>query len=141
MATLLATTLTLTLLDVERYHVMVKPLEISRRITDEKIAFVIVGISLITIAVVSPLFVSVDCGTNSRSCCSPGENFDAMDVFVYCLVVILTLIPFLAIAFCYSRIISGLYFVNTICSRSHGISMLEEMADDVDEVEYVLEQI
>ena len=135
MVTLLATTLTLTLLVVERYHAMVKPLEISRRITDEKIAFVIIGISLITMAMVTPLFVSVDYRPNSRSLCSPGKNFDVMKVFVYCLVAILTLIPFFAIAFCYSRIISGLYSVNTICSRGQGISALEEMANDFDDVE------
>lgn len=127
--TLLVTTLTLTLLAVERYHAMVKPLVISRRITNERIAYVIVGIWLIAIAMVTPLFVSVDYRPNSRSLCSPGDNFDAKKVYIYCLVVMLTLIPFFAIAFCYSRIISGLYFGNTICSRGQGISSPEEMAE------------
>lgn len=129
MVTLLVTTLTLTLLAVERYHAMVKPLVISRRITNERIAYVIVGIWLAAIAMVTPLFVSLDYRPNSRSLCSPGNDFDAMKVYVYCLVVILTLIPFFAIAFCYSRIISGLYFGKTICSRGQGISTPEEMAE------------
>ena len=129
MVTLLVTTLTLTLLAVERYHAMVKPLVISRRITNERIAYVIVGIWLIAIAMVTPLFVSVDHRPNSRSLCSPGDNLDAMKLYVYCLVVILTLIPFFVIAFCYSWIISGLYFGNTICSRGQGISTTEEMAE------------
>ena len=119
MVTLFVTTFTLTLLAIERYHAMVKPLVISRRITNERIA----------IAMVTPLFVSVDYRPNSRNLCSLGDNFDEMKVYVYCLVVILTLIPFFAIAFCYSRIISGLYFGNTICSRGQGISSPEEMAE------------
>lgn len=127
--TLLVTTLTLTLLAVERYHAMVKPLVISRRITNERIAYVIVSIWLIAIAMVTPLFVSVDYRPNSGSLCSPGDNFDAKKVYVYCLVVMLTLIPFFAIAFCYSRIISGLYFGNTICGRGQGISSPEEVAE------------
>ena len=129
MVTLLVTTFTLTLLAVERFHAMVKPLVISRRITNERIAYVLVGIWLIAIAMVTPLFVSVDYRPNSRNLCSPGDNFDEMKVYVYCLVVILTLIPFFAIAFCYSRIISGLYFGITICSRGRGISAPEEMAE------------
>lgn len=129
MVTLLVTTLTLTLLAVERYNAMVKPLIISRRITNERIAYVIVGIWLVAIAMVIPLFVSVDYRPNSRSLCSPGDNFDEMKVYVYCLVVILTLIPFLGIAFCYSRIISGLYFGNTICNRGQGVNSQEEMAE------------
>lgn len=127
MVTLLVTTLTLTLLAVERYHAMVKPLIISRRITNEQIAYFIVGIWLVAIAMVTPLFVSMDHRPNSGSRCSPGDNFDEMKVYVYCLVVILTLIPFLGIAFCYSRIISGLYFGNTICSRGQGVNVQEEM--------------
>ena len=129
MVMLLVTTLTLTLLAVERYHAMVKPLVISRRITKERIAYVIFGISLIAIAMATPLFLSVDYRPNSKSPCIARNSFDAMKVYVYCLVVILTLIPFFAIAFCYSRIIFGLYFGNTICSRGQGICAQEEMAE------------
>lgn len=129
MITLLVTTLTLTLLAVERYHAMVKPLVVSRRITNKKMPYVIVGISLLAIAMTTPLFMSVDYRPNSRSLCITSNNFHAMKVYVYCLVVILTLIPFFAITFCYSRIIFGLYFGNTICNRGQGISTEEEMAE------------
>ena len=129
MVTLLVTTLTLALLAVERYHAMVKPLLISRRITNERIAYVIVGIWLVAIAMVTPLFVLVDYRPNARSLCSAGDNFDEVKVYVYCLMSILTLIPFLGISFCYSRIISGLYFGNTICSRGQGVNSQEEMAE------------
>ena len=130
MVTLLVTTLTLTLLAVERYHAMVKPLIISRRITNERIAYVIVGIWLVAIAMVTPIFVFVDYGPNSRSLCSAGDNFNEMKVYVCCLMSVLTLIPFLGISFCYSRILSGLYFGNTICSRRcQGVNSQEEMAE------------
>ncbi|KAJ7394755.1 hypothetical protein OS493_000588 [Desmophyllum pertusum] len=70
MVTLLVTTLTLTLLAVERYHAMVKPLIISRRIATENIAYFIAGIWLVAIAMVTPLFVSVDLHPNSKGLCS-----------------------------------------------------------------------
>ena len=108
---------------------MVKPLIISRRINTDKIAYIIVVIWLAAIAMVTPLFVSVDHRPNSNSLCSPGDRLDEMKVYVYCLMALLTLIPFLGIAFCYSRIISGLYFENTICSRGQGLSTPQEMAE------------
>ena len=121
MVTLLVTTLTLTVLAVDRYHALVRPLKITGRITTKRIAYVIAGIWLVAIAMVTPLFVTLDHRPNSNSLCSPGDAFDEMKVYVYCLVVLLTLIPFLGIAFCYSRIISGLYFGNTICSRGQEV--------------------
>lgn len=129
MVTLLVTTMTLTLLAVERYHALVKPLITSRRVNTDNIAYIIVGIWFVAIAMVLPLFVSVDHRPNSNSLCSPGNKMDEMKVYVYCLMALLTIIPFLAIAFCYFRIISGLYFENTICSRGQGPSTPQELGE------------
>ena len=118
MVTLLVSTLTLTVLAADRYQAMVKPLKISWRLKIEKIGYVLAVIWLIAMATVSPLFVSVDQRPSiNNTLCSPGDDHAAMKVYIYCLVTLLTLIPFLGIAFCYSRIISGLYFGQTICSR------------------------
>ena len=111
MVTLLVTALTLTLLAVERYQAVVKPLITSRRIGVERVAYFIIGIWMVSIVMTTPLFVSVDC--------SPRNDLNEMRVYVTCLIVTLTLIPFAGIAFWYSKIISGLYCDKTICSRAH----------------------
>ena len=118
--TLLVTVLTLALVAVERYHALVKPLKISRRLTNDNIAYVITGIWAVAIVMTAPLLISLDYRPNSRNICSPGDAFNTMRIYVFCLVANLTLIPFLAILFFYSQIIFGLYFSNTICSRSRG---------------------
>lgn len=114
--TLLVTSLTMTLLAFERYHALVKPLMMSRRLTTDNIAYVISGIWLVAIAMVIPLFVSIyyDLGTRT---CSHGDARNEIVIYIDCLFVILTLIPFTVIAFCYSQIIYGLYFKNTICNN------------------------
>ena len=58
--TLLVTALTLTVLAIERYHALVKPLIISRRLTINKMVYVITGIWLAAIVMVTPLFATLD---------------------------------------------------------------------------------
>ena len=127
--TLLVTALTLTLLAVERYHAMMKPLITSRRLTTDRIHYFITGIWMVSIAMVTPLFVSVDHRPSTKTLCSPGNDFDEMRVYVSCLIVTLTMLPFLGIAFCYSRIISGIYCAKTICNRSKGVNAQREVAE------------
>ncbi|XP_078374215.1 galanin receptor type 1-like isoform X2 [Oculina patagonica] len=124
--TLLVTALTLTLLAFERYHALVKPMIMSLRLTTDKIAYVIAGIWLVAIALVTPLFASLDYDSERRSCSHGEANFEMM-IYIDCLIVILTVVPFTLIAFCYSQIIYGMYFKNTICgSKSERTDTPEE---------------
>ena len=112
--TLLVTALTLTLLAFERYHALVKPLIASRRVTTDNIAYFITGIWLIAITLVTPLFATLDYDSDKHHCSHGDANYEMM-IYIDCLIVILTLVPFTVIAFCYSQIIYGMYFNNTIC--------------------------
>lgn len=114
--TLLVTGLTLTLLAFERYNALVKPMLISRRLTNDKIAYVIIGIWLVAIAMVIPLFATLDYDPDRRSCGNGDADYEMM-IYVDCLIVILTLVPFTSIAFCYTQIIYGMYFKKAV-SRS-----------------------
>lgn len=114
--TLLVTSLTMTTLAFERYHALVKPLITSGRLATGKIAYVISAIWLVSIAMVTPLFVSFDYDLGTRRC-SHGVANNKMVIYIDCLFVILTIIPFTVIAFCYSQIVYGLYFNNTICNN------------------------
>lgn len=126
--TLLVTSLTMTILAFERYHALLKPLAMSGRLTTGKIAYVISAIWLVAIAMVTPIFVHIDyvLGTNIQHIdyvlaknlqCSITVGLNGIVIYIDCLFVILTIIPFLVIAFCYSQIIYGLYFNNTICNN------------------------
>lgn len=114
--TLLVTALTLTVLALERYNALVKPMLISRRLTINKIAYVIIGIWLVAIAMMIPLFATLDYDLNSRSCSHGDAEFEMM-IYIDCLIVILTLVPFSLIAFCYTQIIYGMYFKKAACRR------------------------
>lgn len=114
--TLLVTALTLVVLALERYNALVKPMLISRRLTINKITYVIIGIWLVAIAMVIPLFATLDYDPNRRSCSHGDAEFEMM-IYIDCLIVILTLVPFALIAFCYTQIIYGMYFKRAACRR------------------------
>ena len=114
--TLLVTALTLVVLALERYNALVKPMVISRRLTINKIAYVIIGIWFVAIAMMIPLFATLDYDPNTRSCSHGVADFEMM-IYIDCLIVLLTLIPFTLIAFCYTQIIYGMYFKKAACRR------------------------
>ena len=111
--TLLVTALTLTVLAIERYHALVKPLILSRRLTIDKMVYVITGIWLAAIVMVAPLFATFDYDPDRRFC-SYGDAGYEMMIYIDILIVILTFVPFAVIAFCYTQIIYGMYIKNTI---------------------------
>ena len=113
--TLLVTSLTMTILAFERYHALKKPLTMSGRLSNGNIAYVISAIWLVAIAMVTPISVSFGYDLGTQSCVTFVSN--KMLIYIDCLFVILTIIPFTVIAFCYSQIIYGLYFNNTICNN------------------------
>ena len=113
--TLLVTSLTMTILAFERYHALLKPLTMSGRLTTGNIAYVISAIWLVAIAMVTPIFVSFEHDLGTGLCSEFISN--KMVIYIDCLFVILTIIPFTVITFCYSQIIYGLYFNNTICNN------------------------
>ena len=125
--TLLVTALTLTVLAVERYHALVKPLILSRRLTINKMVYVITGIWLVAIVMVTPLFATLDYDPERRSCSHGDADYEMM-IYIDCLIVILTLVPFSVIAFCYTQIIYGMYFKDTICGTKSERSDTREEA-------------
>ena len=112
--TLLVTALTLTLLAFERYQALVKPLSVTGRLTIDKIAYVITGIWMVAIALVIPLLSTFHWDSKEHAC-SLGDAEYEMMIYIDCLIVILTLVPFSLIAFCYSQIVYGMYFKKTVC--------------------------
>ena len=114
---LAATVLTLTLLAVERYRALVKPMTSSRRLTVDSIAYDITGIWSASFALVTPLFATIAYNPNVKGdACNfyHGNAKDGIIIYIYCFVAILLLIPFIIIAFCYSRIIYCMFIKKTV---------------------------
>lgn len=122
--TLLVTSLTMTLLAIERYNALVKPLINSTRLTKGNVAYVITAIWVVATALVTPLFASFSHNSIANDCSEDSKNLAIYVVFLF---IVLTLIPFIVIAYCYSKIVYGLYFKKTICSsKSERAETLEE---------------
>ncbi|XP_022783983.1 galanin receptor type 1-like [Stylophora pistillata] len=114
--TLLVTALTLTLLAFGRYQALVKPLSVTGRLTIDRIAYVITGIWMVAAALVIPL-LSTFYWDPKKYLCSLGDAEYEMMVYIDCLIVVLTIVPFSLIAFFYSQIVYGMYFKNTVCGN------------------------
>ena len=112
-----ATVLTLTLLAVERYRALVKPMTSSSRLTVDKIAYVITGIWSAFFALVTPLFATIVYHPKVKGgadICNFGNAEGGIIIYIYCFVTILLLVPFIVIAFCYSRIIYCMFIKKTV---------------------------
>lgn len=126
--TLIVSSYTFTLLAIERYYALVKPMTASRRLRNDNVAYVILGIWLVAVGLVTPLFVVVD--ANSHGGCDLGASDNKMLIYVYCLFTISIIIPFIIIATCYLRVIYGMHFKKTICSnQSERVDTRQEITE------------
>ncbi|EDO49829.1 predicted protein [Nematostella vectensis] len=114
---LIATGLTLTVLSVERYNALVKPMAISRRLTKNNVGYVIVAIWVVSMVMALPMLVYLYIDP-STGMCTPGDEKENLYISLTFIVIFMTIVPFLVIAFSYFQIISGLYFKNTICNAT-----------------------
>ncbi|XP_031572225.1 RYamide receptor-like, partial [Actinia tenebrosa] len=124
---LLATGLTLTVLSVERYNALVKPMRVSRRLTTDNVLYVIIVIWVVSMAMALPMLIYIKYDPQSPQMCTPGQNLNDLLISVGCIVFSMTIIPFLVIAFSYSQIISGLYFSNTIWNSNNPGTLPEDL--------------
>lgn len=112
--TVAASGLTLSVLAVERYNALLKPMRPMFRLTEQTVGYAIGIIWLICFSNFLLFAILVDFDENRRLCmlfiCNNCRTtFNAM----YATSMIVTLVTIL---FCYARIIKGIYFSNTICS-------------------------
>jgi len=126
--TLIVSSYTFTLLAIERYYALVKPMTASRRLRNDNVAYVILGIWLVAVGLVTPMFIVAD--ADSDGYCDFGASDNKMLIYVYCLFTISLIIPFIIIATCYLRIIYGMHFTKTICSnKSERVDTRQEITE------------
>lgn len=110
---------TLTALAIERYHAIMKPFRTGLRLSVENIKLVIGVIWLSSILACLPDFVLRELDSNLLQCVGPWTihmNFESR-FYVICNLVVTVYLPFLILVFCYSSLVKGLCFTNTVCSE------------------------
>lgn len=114
--------LTLTILALERYHALVKPMDIRRRLNREDIGKAIGFLWVMAFLTRIPDFVGNIYSNIYKKCICPFslEFVKQNDIHVICTVVFLGVLPFLVISFCYVEIIKGIYFSNTVMPEQPG---------------------
>ena len=100
---------TLTVLAVERYHALLKPLRSGLRLTKDKVKKIIAVIWIFGVLISLPyVFLKYDV-TETGFCLVTSKAF----FFLFSAVIVY--IPSAVFIFCYGNLIKGLYFDNTIC--------------------------
>ena len=114
--------LTLTVIAIERYHALLKPFRAGLRLTGSNIKPAIVVIWISSVVFCLPFFVFKKWDKSQSSCTGSWGLTMSQETKVYVVfnVVFVTYIPLLVMLYCYGSLIQGLYFSNTICSESQG---------------------
>ena len=121
--------LTLTMLAVERYHALLKPFSTGLRLNDDNIKKAIFVIWISSVLLCSPHFVFQGWSESRSTCVGAWGSVhmnQASKVYEIVHAVFGTYIPLLTILYCYGSLIKGLYFTNTICRESQGERALAE---------------
>jgi hypothetical protein len=109
--------MTFTLISVERYHAILKPLRAGLRLTTENVRYVIAGIWVFWLVMLLPFVIFIKYDDNQQKCIEKWSSSVFMDVFLS----VLSLI-FLALLgtmmFCYFNLIKDLYFTKSIVPAS-----------------------
>ncbi|XP_044181814.1 somatostatin receptor type 5-like [Acropora millepora] len=114
-----SSTLTLTVIAVERYHAILKPFSSNLRLNEENIKKAIALIWTLSIVVGFPGFFLNIC-YDEKTCDGPwgSELSLARKIYLITYVLFTMYIPIVVFLFCYGSLIKGLYFSNEICAES-----------------------
>ena len=116
--------LTLTLLSIERYHALLKPMQIRRRLTKSSSLYAVAAVWGFSITIVVPIFNnSTYLADKDRCSLEWNKNNLLITIIVFGVVVIV--FPFCEMCFCYFRIIYGMYCAKNVC-KGTGLASEED---------------
>ena len=121
MVTLSISGVTLTFISLERYHALLRPMSTRFRLRTDNVKFVIAGIWLFCIAVLTPFAFFVEYDKQSQTCMDKWSEIPGGNIY-FAFLASPMVIALLIICFCYFRLIKELYFSNTIMSESTATS-------------------
>ncbi|XP_068705101.1 galanin receptor 2a-like [Montipora foliosa] len=112
--------LTLSVLAIERYHALMKPMRTELRLTIEHVKYVVFFIWIGAISISFPNFSESKYSQRYGRCVCPFslELASSLRTHVICTVVFWGFVPFVVFAYCYFQIIRGLFLGHTVCAEA-----------------------
>ena len=118
----LVSSITLTVLAVERYNALLKPLRTGLRLSEDNIkkAIALIWVTSVFVSIPNPFFQEFDRSNRVLSgCVGQGDSNINLAWKTYLIVFdALFLIQSVVMVFCYGSLIRGLYFTNTVCQET-----------------------
>jgi hypothetical protein len=125
--TMSVSSMTLTVLAVERYRALLRPMNRRLVVSRENVLVVIAATWIVSLLSNIPDFIENRYSEHLLKCVCPFslELVKDSTVHVICTVVFLGLFPFLILSYCYAQILRGLFFTKKICSETSNAKDLE----------------
>ena len=112
---IMVSSITLTVLALERYHALLKPFRTELRLSEDNVKKAIVFIWTRSVVICFPWFFFAEWREKHLSCFPPLDKESKIYILLYVSIFIMqSTIMF----FCYGSLIRGLYFTATICSEN-----------------------
>ena len=111
----MVSSITLTVLALERYHALLKPFRTELRLNEDNIKKAIVFIWTTSVVICFPQFFFVEWSQKRTSCFPPLDKESKIYTLLY---VSIFIMQSTIMIFCYGSLIRGLYFTATICSEN-----------------------
>jgi len=127
--TLTVSIFTLTVLSVERYRALIKPLHHRLRLDLETVWYAIAAVWIAATAFMIPLFVVTKYIPSANTCRVAWPSKSQEDLYSLSIMIFSIFIPLLVTLVCYIRIIKGLYFSNTICAIPAGAQQASDLQE------------
>ena len=124
---IMVSSITLTVLAVERYHAILKPFRTGFRLREENSKLAIACIWITSVILCFPEFIFKDWSETYSTCIGPWTLDMNQASKVYVIVDCShTLFQMAVMLYCYGSLIRGLYFTNTVCSETVGERSFEK---------------
>ena len=117
----MVSSITLTVLAVERYHAILKPFRTGLRLKEENSMLAIAFIWIASVIICFPEFIFKDWSATESTCIGPWTFVMNQASKVYVITnASIRWIQMAVMFYCYGSLIRGLYFTNTVCSETVG---------------------
>ena len=115
---IMVSSITLTVLALERYHALLKPFRTELRLSEDNVKKAIVFIWTTSVVICFPQFFFIEWSEEDISCLGPFDKMTEGSKVFTLLYFTIFIMQSAIMIFCYGSLIRGLYFTNTVCSEN-----------------------
>ena len=115
---IMVSSITLTVLALERYHALLKPFRTELRLSEDNVKKAIVFIWTTSVVICFPQFFFAEWSEEHTSCVDPFDIMTEGSKIYTLLYFTIFIMQSTIMFFCYGSLIRGLYFTATVCSEN-----------------------